>query len=119
MLGTFQQTVAFVAVVILIVVLIIIAIMLAVQVNNQTWPPYSSTCPDYWDISGNKCINMHTTVIGNSDISGCKQFSLKAFSGDDSGCHKYNYATNYCNLTWDGITNNHHLHKTCDKNGST
>ena len=110
MLGDFQKMVAMVALCILVVVLIILAIMLIIQKNDEKWPPYSSTCPDYWDVSNNVCISPND-AIGNNK-KGCQ--SNSTLVSDTNGCVKLDYAT-HCALTWDGITNNKHLKKQCSK----
>lgn len=39
------------------------------KVSNiaQTWPPVVAPCPDYWDVSGNYCVNSTKQNKGNSD----------------------------------------------------
>ena len=111
MLGAFQNTVVLIAVVVLIIVLIFVGFMLMISSNDQKWPPFSSTCPDYWDISNNHCTNMHSVYIGN-DIKGCNKFKTNHFKGDNAKCNQLTYAT-HCGLTWDGITNSPSLHKKC------
>tara|TARA_B100001758_G_C18416996_1_gene621070 strand:- start:24542 stop:24883 length:342 start_codon:yes stop_codon:yes gene_type:complete len=111
--GAFQKTIALVALVILILGLILVAILLIVQANSQVFPPYSSTCPDYWDLdakTGDKCMNIRN--LGNTAIAGCKQLQPSYFTGSNADCDKLTYAT-HCNITWDGITNNGKLKKDC------
>ena len=125
MLGAFQKTAVIVALVVLVVALIFIAIMLVVQANSQKFPPYSSSCPDYWNMektsesdesdeteSSEMCINSKS--LGKINHSGCKQLdpNNSIFSGSSAGCNKYTYAR-ACGITWDGITNNETLRKKC------
>lgn len=122
MLGAFQKTVVIVALVVLVVALIFIAIMLVVQSNSQKFPPYSSSCPDYWNMEKtpgsdesegtDMCINSKS--LGKVNHSGCKQLdpNNSIFSGSSAGCNKYTYAR-ACGITWDGITNNEKLRKKC------
>tara|TARA_X000001036_G_C20665428_1_gene800557 strand:+ start:1344 stop:1703 length:360 start_codon:yes stop_codon:yes gene_type:complete len=119
MLGGFQKTVLIVALVILILCLSLIAIMLVVQSKNSDWPPYSSTCPDYWNLEsipgsddGEKCVNQYK--LGKTSVSGCNVLIPDAsiFKGSDGECNKYSYAKK-CQITWDGITNNRNLIKDC------
>jgi|TARA_R110001599_G_scaffold347716_3_gene574271 hypothetical protein len=116
MLGTFQKTVLIVALVILVLGLIIVAIMLLASASDAKWPPYSGTCPDYWNLEnipgtngGEKCVNKFKLGLGKSQ-SNCKNFVPQ--SGSGSGCTKFNYA-NSCQVTWDGITNSNKLRKNC------
>ena len=119
MLGAFQRTVVIVALVILVIALIFIAIMLIVQANSEKFPPYSSSCPDYWNMQkssdsdgSDMCIN--TKSLGKVGNSGCKQLdpNNSIFTGSSGGCNKYTYAKT-CAVTWDGITNNETLRKKC------
>lgn len=101
-MNSFQKIVLIVAVVILILLLIFIGIALKSSKSNQTWPPVTGDCPDYWvDTSGNggNCINVKNlgTCKSNMDFSG------PAFTGTNGNCSKYKWASN-CNVTWDGIT---------------
>jgi hypothetical protein len=119
MLGTFQRTVVIVALVVLVIALIFVAIMLIMQLNGDTFPPYSSSCPDYWNMEKSSgadgtdmCINSKS--LGKVGNSGCKQLepTNSMFSGSSGDCNKYTYAKT-CGVTWDGITNNEKLRKTC------
>lgn len=119
MLGGFQKTVVIVALVILILCLILVAIMLVVQSENAVWPPYSSTCPDYWNLEGipgtndgEKCVNQYK--LGNTSVKGCNTLipDASTFKGTDGECNKYTYAKK-CQITWDGITNSRLLKKDC------
>ena len=118
MLGPFQKTVSIVAICILVLALIFVATMLVVQLNNPgKFPPYSSTCPDYWnmetqDDGTDVCVNSNN--LGKIEHSGCKQLepNNSIFTGDSGDCNKYNYAKQ-CSVTWDGISNSQHLKKTC------
>ena len=53
----FQQIVILVATIILILMLIIISYSLAKHRNNQTFPPASSECPDFWVSTDKGCEN--------------------------------------------------------------
>lgn len=119
MLGAFQKTVVIVALVVLVIALIFVAIMLVVQANSDNFPPYSSSCPDYWnmeqsddDDGSDMCINSKS--LGKVNHSGCKQLdpNNSLFSGSSGDCNKYRYAKT-CAVTWDGITNSETLRKTC------
>ena len=115
MLGSFQKTSLIVALVILIIALTIVAIMLIASASDQKWPPYSGSCPDYWNLEKDpsteieKCVNQYKLGRGNSH-SACMHFVPQTGSG--SGCTKFNYA-NTCQVTWDGITNSNDLRKNC------
>ena len=98
----FQKTVSTIAIIILIVSLCFIGIMLYRQNNVLSYPPVIANCPDYWDASGNMCIN--SMNLGNSRCSVPMDFTTAQWSGNNSTCAKYTWATS-CNLTWDGITN--------------
>ena len=104
----FQQTVATIAIIILILSLCFIGIALYRQKYNSDYPPVIPNCPDYWDMSGNICIN--TKSLGN-DNDGCRgevDFSGARWAGQSGLCGKHEWAKS-CNLTWDGISDNPEL----------
>ena len=74
--------------------------------KTDTWPPYISTCPDYWvfDSSINACVNTKklgsgapTTLDPNSSTD------MYGNSAINTNCGKYNFATQY-DLPWEGIS---------------
>ncbi len=99
----FQKTVVTVAIVILIIVLCFIGISLYRQKNSIIYPPVIANCPDYWDASGNLCIN--SMNLGNPKCKVPMNFTTAQWSGNSSKCLKYMWAKS-CNLTWDGISDN-------------
>ena len=54
-------------------ILIIMIINIAYNLNKTgggqltRWPPIVAPCPDYWDLSGNYCINVNGQNVGNND----------------------------------------------------
>ena len=132
-MGPFQKKTLMVASAILIILLAIVGIMLQ-QKNNETFPPSTSSCPDYWvnsnyfkdddnaynnaAVSGlesivdsipsdeNHCVNLHD--IGLSSCPKNKNFETDEFQSIEGDCKKKEWAKS-CNLTWDGITNNSNL----------
>jgi len=107
----FQKTVMTVAIVILIIVLCFIGIVLYRQKSSIVYPPVIPNCPDYWDVSGNKCIN--SMSLGNPQCNVPMDFTTAKWSGNTSNCLKYMWAKS-CNLTWDGISDNAEI---CGDNG--
>jgi len=108
-MATFQTIVSITAFIVLIIVLIIIATTLYKGQQTQTWPPIVGDCPDYWvDTSGNggNCVNMKN--LGTCKSARGKMYSMDftgpVYSGSDGLCAKYKWATQKCNVTWDGIT---------------
>ena len=99
----FQKSVATVAIVILIITLCFIGIALYRQSNNSDYPPVIANCPDYWDVSGNMCIN--SMSLGNAKCSGPMDFTTPQWNNTSAMCRKYQWAKG-CNLTWDGISDN-------------
>lgn len=104
----FQKTVSIVAVIMLIISLCFIGLALYRQKYNPEYPPVVPNCPDYWDASGNLCVNYHN--LGNEQCFGDMDFTTAQWSGSQGLCSKYRWAKS-CNLTWDGITNRPEL---CD-----
>jgi hypothetical protein len=109
----FKYLVLVLAVILLIVCLVFMGIFL-MQTRSSEWPPSVKDCPDYWDPSGNYCVN--TFEIGFNDDNQMNQGECATtegivFSGDQDGlCAKKAFAEN-CEITWDGVTN---AGKTCD-----
>lgn len=99
----FQKTVTTVAIIILILTLTFIGIALYRAKYKSAFPPAIANCPDYWDVSGNLCLN--TMNLGNSKCNVPMDFTAPGWSGSDSMCSKYRWAQS-CNLTWDGISDN-------------
>jgi hypothetical protein len=105
----FQKIVLFSAIIILIIALIIIAIALS-YAKDESWPPLTPSCPDYWTMDGS---GNFATCVNVKDLGSCPpqsgqqhltmNFNDAAFSGDNALCAKYTWA-NKCGVTWDGIT---------------
>ena len=76
----------------------------------MVWPPMVGDCPDFWvDLSGNgeACYNSHN--LGRCNIPkdgelGTMNFDQQPFNTENGLCAKYKWATQKCNVTWDGIT---------------
>jgi len=98
----FQKTVIIVATIALIVLLAIIGITLHYHKTNITFPPVTSKCPDYWDISGNLCLN--TQNLGNNCGKSFKYTDNK-YKGSRGDCEKAKFAR-HCDINWQGITTN-------------
>ena len=106
---SFQKIVLILAVVLLLLTLVIMGIALHQAKSEQTWPPLTGDCPDYWvDLSGNggECVNTHSLGTCNLPSPGNKNamdFSVAPFTGSKGTCAKYTWAQG-CGVTWDGIT---------------
>jgi hypothetical protein len=99
----FQKSVATVAIVILIITLCFIGIALYRQAYNSDYPPVIPNCPDYWDVSGNFCVN--SMALGNTRCLAPMDFTRPQWNNNSAMCRKYQWAKS-CNLTWDGISDN-------------
>jgi len=100
----FQKVVSTIAIFVLIVTLCFIGLALYHQKNTLNYPPVVASCPDYWDVSGNLCINSKN--LGKPNCNRPMDFTTAQWSSSSTGtCTKYDWATK-CNLTWDGITDN-------------
>ena len=99
----FQKTVSTVAIIILIIALCFIGIALYRAKYHSAYPPTLANCPDYWDVSGNFCLN--NMNLGNSACNINMDFTKPNWNGQDGLCNKYTWAKS-CNLTWDGISDN-------------
>ncbi len=97
--------------------LLLIAIIGAVMFylkNKQVYPPTISACPDYYDLDAST--NMCTRSLAWGDpptgATGCESLDFTGQSyllpGSSKGsgiCNKKD-KSEYCGVTWDGITNN-------------
>lgn len=103
---TFRKIILGVAIILLIIALVMIGISIANSKYNQKFPPIVAMCPDYWDISGNNCVN--SKKIGELNCHGNMNFTNSPhWTGADGMCNKQKWAMNPgCNITWDGVTNN-------------
>jgi len=104
----FQKLVSIVAMIILILTLSFIGVALYRQKYNPEYPPVIPNCPDYWDASGNTCVN--EKKLGNTQCHLDMNFTNAQWSGTNGLCSKYKWAKE-CNLAWDGISNRPEL---CD-----
>lgn len=105
----FQKFILFAAIIILIITLIVIGIALTYSVDD-TWPPMTPECPDFWTIDGSgnlsNCVNVKdlgTCPAQSGQKHLTMNFNTPAFSGSNELCAKYTWATN-CGISWDGIT---------------
>ena len=106
---SFQKIVLIIAVILLILTLVIIGVALHNAKSDESWPPLTGDCPDYWvDLAGTgeKCVNTHSLGTCNIPTKGdpnAMNFSVAPFKGNKGTCAKYTWAKG-CDVTWDGIT---------------
>jgi hypothetical protein len=72
-----------------------------------------ASCPDYWILNGYGDNAVCTDIKDLANKSTCppsngkkhlqQNFNTPAFTGTNSTCAKYTWATN-CGVSWDGIT---------------
>jgi hypothetical protein len=111
MLGNFNKSVLIVASVLLILGLIIIGFFITKSIENSSYPPIISDCPDYWDVAynaDNKKICTPNSI--NDGKTSCRNYPLANFTAFGSTeadilCAKKKWAKD-CNIHWDGVTNN-------------
>jgi hypothetical protein len=99
---TFQTTVLIIAIVILIFALVLIGYTLNRSYKQQKWPPVIGTCPDYWDVSGNMCVQ-NTKGI-NVGLTGTTSFdyTIDDYKGERGICNLYTWSKNN-QVIWDGV----------------
>jgi len=80
--------------------------------QNMKWPPVTTTCPDYWDLSGNLCVNTSGMNKGNITYNSCDG-SNNYPCCQDGTCYIDNTIIDKTNqkgwattnkFVWDGIT---------------
>ena len=105
-MNSFQKIVVIIATVILIICLILIGISLYNKNGSAVFPPVVASCPDYWTVSGKEC---HVGSVPPN----CHIKKIDAITADSTKRDKcktlHNIRKHHCDITWDGITNNHHL----------
>ena len=119
----FYKTVFMIMLVVLFISLSIVGYAIYNSKNDKKYPPIVSECPDYYELSGNICTDVHGLNNGNDYNSGgasqsisCESvnFSLlpksnNAGMGPNSAiCEKKKWA-NTCGVNWDGITNDENI----------
>ena len=112
----------------LILILTIVGTMLVYGENDEQYPPVISKCPDYWDISGNMCLN-NISPSGDSRVNGINSKVSSEYTVDKTKvyytdaslnirpsdpvwlsqgitpvCSQKNWA-NRLNIMWDGVSN--------------
>lgn len=110
----FNKIVLMIATIFLILGLIIIGILIVKSLEEESFPPVVTDCPDYWNVTYNSAGN---TVCSNNSINTgyaattqCRNYPVALFSAagtsdKDIFCEKSKWAKE-CNIHWDGITNN-------------
>ena len=103
----FQEIVVTVAAIILLLMLVFIGYILSKHRKNQSFPPASSECPDFWTSTDEGCKNpKNLGTCGEGPID----FSHARYKGHNGPCNKARWART-CNVVWNGITNNSELNK--------
>lgn len=118
MLTDFNKMVLIIATVVLVIVLVFLGVLITKSLNDQSYPPIISDCPDYWDVAydANENIVCSNSTKVNRGRNNCDGYNIDLFTQrgtniEDIMCEKYKWAKK-CNVIWDGITNNN---KVCDK----
>ena len=103
-MAAFQKIVLTIFLVILVIALIVIGVMLYYNRENTLWPPETSECPDYWDVTGPGLCKANPNLgnIGN----GCDTANFRNVmaTGEKARKSKCTWAKK-CGVYWDGITN--------------
>tara|TARA_B110000444_G_scaffold222081_1_gene223806 strand:+ start:723 stop:1091 length:369 start_codon:yes stop_codon:yes gene_type:complete len=111
----FQKTVLIIALVVLSISIIVLSIFISKKDDEKTWPPESSTCPPYYDISknvlGTLCNNSFDMGTKDTDISGveisghpnkCGNFYVKSNSGVIMNTTQKCDFVKKCKVNWEG-----------------
>jgi hypothetical protein len=89
--GSFQKYTIIVALVVLIGTLTLMGAALYNSGKNDTFPPNSGTCPDYWDVDKGMCV----------DPDG----SYDDFGVPTTFCEKKLWSERNPGISWDGVSN--------------
>jgi hypothetical protein len=112
-ISKFNKIVLMIATILLILGLIIIGILIVKSLEEQTYPPVQTDCPDYWNVNytnGNVVCKHNSINTGYAATSQCRNYPVSLFSATGTSdadiiCEKFKWAKD-CNIHWDGITNN-------------
>ena len=109
----------------LILILTIVGTLLSSGNSSQLYPPVISQCPDYWDVSGNLCINnidskgisivngisnpltvynANPAIYADSSCNINPSNAVWLSNGLTPTCNQKNWA-NGLNIMWDGVSN--------------
>ena len=124
-MDNFYTIVIVIAIILLIGILTYIGMLMNDSSGSEIYPPSSTTCPDYWEITaGGKCkipqsggknrgtlFNEHGSIQANSSTTpGLVDDAVINFNDDgwnksgNSVCAKKHWANTY-GIVWDGISN--------------
>jgi hypothetical protein len=102
----FQKIVLVVAIIVFIVALVFIGIGLNKAKKEKSWPPIVSTCPDYWEDTGNGCYNklgLGKCNLPTYDNKNLMNFNVTPYNGSEGTCAKAKWAKE-CEIVWDGVS---------------
>lgn len=73
--------------------------------ETKKFPPFSSKCPDYWDVVGkDKCRNTQKIGVCLTGENNVMDFDLPIFKGAKGDYYKCSWAQK-CKAPWEGISN--------------
>ena len=94
----------------LIIVLCFVGYFMSLSKKNQTYPPSTSDCPDYYSLNSNGTCKIGANITAREPTCNIEDFTQNKYKGDGTDftsglCAKKMWA-NKCEVSWDGITNN-------------
>lgn len=110
----FYKTVFMIMLIVLFISLSIVGYAIYNSKNDKKYPPIVSECPDYYELSGNICTDVHG--LSSGDQSSCQNVNFSLFTNSNNAgmgpnsaiCEKKIWANN-CGVNWDGITNDENI----------
>jgi hypothetical protein len=113
-----------VSVCILLLILFLIFITSIYGVNQTTWPPIASQCPDYWSVAEDKCYIPHYTGLNKGTIyDSSNNLTISSVPGFDNTTNSIQFSSldwnnsgksaicmkrDWCNsnsIVWDSVSN--------------
>lgn len=115
----FQKTVLILALVILSISIIVLSVFISRKDDDKIWPPESSTCPPYYDISYNingnvfcednfgiqddaSTIDISAVVINGEPGNNCKKFYVENVAGVRMNSEQKCSFVEKCKVNWEG-----------------
>jgi hypothetical protein len=73
--------------------------------KTETFPPFESKCPDYWEVVGKDlCKNVNKLGVCLTGTDDVMDFDIPVFKGPKGKFYKCSWAQK-CKVPWEGISN--------------
>ena len=100
-------------IVFLIITLAVMGYFMSLSRKNQTYPPITADCPDYYSLDASGACNKSSNIFAFDASCNKQNFDTQKYKEQGTNytsglCAKKLWA-NRCEVNWDGITNNDNI----------